>query len=156
MIEEDQRNAQRILPFIGGEEVSTHPSHEPQRFIINLSDLSEEDSRREWPKLLEIVEKKVKPQRAKVKRDVYRNKWWRYAEPQNALYEAIGTMPHVLVTGAAATMHHMMARIPTGGILSHKLCVFIFDRFSDLPRCSRECMKSGVVHLGRLLDQSTL
>ena len=72
----------------------------------------------------------MKPQRAKVKRDVYRNRWWRFAEPQNALYEAIGSKEYVLATGAAAAMHHMIASVPARAIFSHKLCIFIFDTFA--------------------------
>jgi hypothetical protein len=130
LVENDPKYLRRVLPFIGGEEVSTNPKHEAQRYIINLNDLSEEEARRDWPRLMEIVETKVRPQRKKVKRDVYRNKWWRYAEPQNALYEAIGSKKYVLVTGAAAAMHHMIARVHSEAIFSHKLCIFVFDEFS--------------------------
>ncbi len=122
--------AQRIFPFIGNEELSNDPEHLPKRFIFNLSDLDEFEARQKWPKLLEIAEARVKPQRSKLKRDVYRLKWWRFAEPQNALYDAIGGMKFVLATGAAAAMHHMIARIPSNVIFSHKLCVFVFDEFS--------------------------
>lgn len=44
----------------------------------------------DFPELLEIVRKRVKPERDKQKRSVYRERWWLYAERQTALYHAIG------------------------------------------------------------------
>ena len=78
----------------------------------------------DWPKLLAIVEEKVKPERRRVKRAVRRDNWWRFGDRQPALYRAIAGLEHVLVTGAAAVMHHMIARVSSQQVFSHKLIVF--------------------------------
>jgi hypothetical protein len=96
VIEIDAKYANRILPYIGGEEVNNDPRQHPHRYVFNLSDLDERTARKEWPLLLKIAEDRVKPQRSEVKRDIYRSRWWRFAEPQNALYKAIGRKEHVL------------------------------------------------------------
>lgn len=44
----------------------------------------------DFPELLRIVREKVKPEREKSNRAVYRNNWWQFAEKRPALYHAIG------------------------------------------------------------------
>ena len=78
----------------------------------------------DWPDLLAIVEERVKPERMKVKRQAHRLRWWHYGDKRPALYDAVAGPERVLVTGAAAVMHHMMTFIPTGHVCSHKLIVF--------------------------------
>ena len=78
----------------------------------------------DWPDALTIAEERVKPERMKVNRQVRRDRWWQFGDRQPALYAAIAGLERVLVTGAAAVMHHMMTFIPTGQVYSHKLIVF--------------------------------
>ncbi|HUO23050.1 MAG TPA: DNA methyltransferase [Caulobacteraceae bacterium] len=154
VIEKDPRNAERIFPFLGGEEVNTSPTHAPSRYVIDFADYplrrdpaltawaSMSAKQRElasrsnivptdypypvaadWPDLLEIVERRVKPERDKVDRQARRERWWRFGDRQPGLYAAIGPLEHVLVTGAAAVMHHMFARVSPKSVFSHKTIV---------------------------------
>jgi Eco57I restriction-modification methylase/restriction-modification enzyme MmeI-like protein len=52
LIAKDPRNAERIFPYIGGEEVNTHPSHAHHRYIINFEDfpLRRDASLSSWSK----------------------------------------------------------------------------------------------------------
>jgi hypothetical protein len=64
LIEKDPRNAERILPYIGGDEVNDSPTHEHHRYVINFSDMplkrdalieerwaaAEQSERKEWLK----------------------------------------------------------------------------------------------------------
>lgn len=38
LIAKDPRNAERIFPYIGGEEVNDSPTHAPRRYVINFED----------------------------------------------------------------------------------------------------------------------
>jgi hypothetical protein len=67
LIAQNPQNAERILPYIGGQEVNNHPRQEHHRYVINLDDLEEEQARYSWPDLLEIVEDKVRREREKLK-----------------------------------------------------------------------------------------
>ncbi|PYV07775.1 MAG: SAM-dependent methyltransferase, partial [Acidobacteria bacterium] len=53
----------RIPPYIGGEEINSDPLHRPRRFVISLSDVSDEGDLNRWPELKSIVEQRVKPER---------------------------------------------------------------------------------------------
>jgi hypothetical protein len=38
LIENNQKNAERIFPYLGGEELNDSPTHQPTRYIINFAD----------------------------------------------------------------------------------------------------------------------
>ena len=38
LIEKDRRNAERIFPFISGEELNDSPTHEHRRYVIKFED----------------------------------------------------------------------------------------------------------------------
>jgi hypothetical protein len=161
LIDKDPRNAERISPYIGNQEVVTDPAHSHQRYVINFGDMplcrdhrehgwfqmtpeTQTKSRREgsvpqdypgptaadWPDLINIVRRLVKPERDVQKRDAIRNRWWQYADKRPGLYRAIDSSPYVLVVGAAALTHHAFARMSTRQIFSHKLIVIAIGSFS--------------------------
>jgi hypothetical protein len=103
LIRKDPRNAERIFPYIGGEEVNDSPNHAHHRYVINFGDMAEEQARG-WPDLMKIVEEKVKPERTRKKpsgefvlRSPLPQKWWIYADKRPALYDVIRNIERVLV-----------------------------------------------------------
>jgi hypothetical protein len=90
-----------------------------------------EDEARKYPNLMAIVEEKVKPQRALSKRDVYRLRWWQYAEKQLALSRSIEPLDRVLVTNAQASTHHSLIFYRTDVVFANSLNIFPFERYSD-------------------------
>jgi hypothetical protein len=80
--------AERILPYIGGEEVNSSVHPEVRRYVIFLSDIEEEADLANWPYLREIVLAKVKPERDKLGRAMRlrRDSWVSvmYAEELNS------------------------------------------------------------------------
>jgi hypothetical protein len=109
----NSKNAEVILPYLGGEELTTDPQQRPSRFAINFATMSLEDAR-QWPELLNIVEEKVKPIRDKL--DGYsvairrREFWWQYGTYTPALYREIGSADRVLAI-SQTTARHLGARI---------------------------------------------
>lgn len=63
-----------IHPYLGDEEFLNRPNHAHHRFVIDLGQVSEEEAW-SYPELMSILEEKVKPRRAKVKRNRYRAYW---------------------------------------------------------------------------------
>ena len=96
LMKANPRNQERIFPYIGGSEVNTSPTHAHHRYVINFGELSEVEAR-EWPELMAIVEKKVKPKRLLDNREIYRRNWWQFCEKRVALYRAIASCDRVLV-----------------------------------------------------------
>jgi len=107
----DPRNGDLIFPYIGGSELNSHPEHKPHRYVINFGERSLAEAS-QWPDLLGIVERKVKPERDKNKREVRRKYWWRFGEVAPALYQAIKGMDRVLFNSQVST-HMTFAFLPT-------------------------------------------
>jgi hypothetical protein len=98
LIGENPKNAEVIFPYIGGKEVNDSPTHTHHRYVINFGDRTEEECRRQWPELLGIVEKKVKPSRLEQNREIRARYWWRFAETTPALFASMTGCAHILVT----------------------------------------------------------
>lgn len=128
LIAKDARNAERIFPYIGGEEVNDSPTHAHHRYVINFGQMSEAEAR-QWPDLIDIVEKKVKPSRLAQKRDVRANYWWRYGEVAPALYEAIRDLDRVLVVSRVGRVF-AFTWLPAGSVYSERLVVTASDKSS--------------------------
>lgn len=129
LIAADARNEQCIRPYIGGEELNTSPTQSARRWVIYFDEMNEMEAR-QWPALLRIVEEKVKPDRANKAKELAEWPWWQFWRVRAELYAAIAPFNIVLVTGAAAVMHHMIAQLPSNLVFSHKTVVFAFDNWS--------------------------
>ena len=130
LIAEYPKNKEVIFPYIGGDEVNSSPTHAHHRYVINFGERSEDECRREWPELMAIVERKVKPGRLTQNREIRARYWWRFGETCPALYAAITGCKQVLVTGAAATKYLTFPFLPTGMVFSHKLIVLPWENYS--------------------------
>jgi Eco57I restriction-modification methylase/MmeI, target recognition domain len=128
LIARDSRNAQRVFPYIGGEEVNSSPSQDFNRYVINFGQMTDGEAK-QWPDLFEIVQNKVKPERETDKREVRRKYWWRFGEVAAGLYEAIAPLERCLAT-AIVSKHLMFSFQPTGRVFSHKLYVFPLTNYT--------------------------
>jgi len=126
----DQRNLERIFPYLGGEEFNASPTQLHSRFIIDFGSMSETEARR-WPDLMSIVEGKVKPQRLRDNREAYKRNWWLHGERRIDLYQTIAAMERVLVC-SQTSKHRAVAFVPARQVFSTKLVVFAFDDPSAL------------------------
>lgn len=127
MIQTDQRSREVIFPIINGQEVNNNPKQEPGRSIINFFDWDIEKAS-QFTEVFARVEKLVKSEREKVKRATRRDRWWQYAERSTGLYSAIRPLQRCFVT-AIVTKHLNFSAAPTNYVFTHKLCVFVTDRW---------------------------
>jgi hypothetical protein len=161
LIDGDARNADRIFPYIGGEEVNTDPRHSHHRFVIDFADFplardsslplwtTASDSDRaawlrggivptdypgsvanDWPSLLSIVERRVRPEREKQNREARKKRWWRFGDRQAGLYGAVEGLPFVLATNCGAAPHLAIARLPARMVFAHSLDIFAYANLS--------------------------
>ena len=128
LIRLNSQNADRIFPYLGGEEVNSSSTHAFHRYVINFGSMPLEQAEK-WPDLIKIIREKVKPDRDKVKREAHRKYWWHYGDKRPALYEAIRELPRCLVT-ARVSKHLMFSLQPTDRIFSEQLYVFPLPRYA--------------------------
>lgn len=123
----------RILPFIGGDEVNSRSDHAAHRQVIFLSDIKEEADLEVFGPLEAIVREKVFPERMKL-RDTssgkqLKRKWWAYQAHRPMLYTKAAKFDRVLVTSLVSS-HLSFAFIPSSAVFSHKLGIIPTDSFS--------------------------
>lgn len=132
LIENNSKNAERIFPYIGGEEVNSSPTHTHHRYVINFGEFSQSEAR-EYPDLMKIVEDKVKPERQKLgdNADAKRRKqnWWLWGRYTPALFKAIAPLNRVLVISRVG-QHGSFTFIPNKIVYSDSLVVIAIDNFS--------------------------
>ena len=166
LIERNPRNAERIFPYIGGEEVNNSPALLHHRYVVDFADfplrrdgrekswlaMSREERQEalaaavvprdypdpvaaDWPDLLEIIERLVRPDRAKLgdNPDARRRKkhWWLYGRAPRSLYSTISRLDFVLATNAGAAPHLAFAKLPTKFVFANTLNIFAFDSLSS-------------------------
>ena len=131
LIEENPKNAEVIFPYIGGKEVNDSPIHAHHRYVISFGDRSEEECSSEWPEIMKILDKKVKPERTRKKpngeyalRPPLPQRWWHHADKRPALYAAIEDLSRILVVSriANALAFTFLARPVVG---NEKVIVFL-------------------------------
>lgn len=170
LVSANPRNAERIKPYLGGEEVNNSPSHSHHRFVIDfeefplrrdvhlqswfLNEGSEAcDKRRrewlregivpydyptpvaaDWPELLEILERLVKPERSKLGNDPdgkrRKHFWWQYGRRTPALDAAMQGIDQTLAIVLYGP-HLSFARLPSRTMFTNKIAPVALTDFSS-------------------------
>jgi hypothetical protein len=124
---------QRVLPYMGGDELNSSPTHSPHRYVINLSDILDEKGLRDWPELADVVRRKVKPYRdqlgANPNNVPLKRRWWAYQAHRPELYAALSQMRRALAC-SQTSKYIAFAFLPTNIVLSQKLNVFLFEEWA--------------------------
>jgi hypothetical protein len=130
LIAKDPRNAQRIFPYIGGEEICTSPTHAHHRYAIDFGEMSL-DQAAAWPDLLAIVEERVKPERANNPIPARRDRWWQHAGKCPELYSTITGLGRVLAI-TRVTQHLAPTFLPTNMVYADSTVIIALEQFSAL------------------------
>ena len=121
-----------IFPYIGGEELTTHPQHCHHRFVINFGERTADECRSRWPELWRIVEQKVKPERIGKDGDKYPrmvHEWWKFWNARGELQAATASVKRVLAISRVG-QHAAFAFLPSDMVFSDALIVFPLETFS--------------------------
>lgn len=153
------RNAERIKPYLGGDEIANDPRHQHHRYVIDFEDFPLKkdsslkswyfnqgteacDKRRQdwlkngvvpsdypgpvaadWPDLLSIVERLVRPERNKQNDQVGKDIWWRYLRSRPELATATLGHSRVLASNCGASPHLAIADLENGPVFANTLAV---------------------------------
>ncbi len=133
LLEKEPSLRERVLPYIGGEELNSSPTLSPHRYVIYLSDVAEESDLDRWPLIAAIVREKVKPERDKLGSNPnnipLKRRWWAYQAHRPDLYAAIRGLGRVLVNSQVSP-HLAFAFLPEGMVYSQKLCTFAISSYA--------------------------
>ncbi|MCB1133044.1 MAG: hypothetical protein KDN05_18115, partial [Verrucomicrobiae bacterium] len=158
LIEKDPRNAERIRPYLGGDELNNSPTHAHHRYCIDfnvfpldrqpmphpwakMDDVERARCRRvgivpqdypepvarDWPDLVEILERKVKSDTSIKSKAAAERLWWQFWRPRPDLRNALSGLRE-MHTLSAVSAHHGVTSISTAATCGHALVVFANDR----------------------------
>jgi hypothetical protein len=141
LIAKDPRNAERIFPYIGGEEVNDSPTHAHHRYVINFAEMSINEALA-WPDLMRIVEERVKPERDRLggnpDAERRRTRYWLWGRYTPGLFEATSGLDRVLVV-VLYSPHLTLTFIPAQTVLTHKLAAFAVGSHAALASLQSRC-----------------
>ena len=123
------KNAERIFPYIGGEELNSEPDHRHSRYVIDFDSIDEKVATSTWPDLIEIIRRFVLPDRLKLKRADLVKRWWQFAYRKDSLYAKISHASHVLALSRVSP-HLAIARIGAEQVFADSIVVFVFANFA--------------------------
>jgi hypothetical protein len=134
VIRQSPTAAERIFPYLGGEEVNTSPTQSFDRYVISFGQMSLPEAEH-WPELLTLLQQRGADQRGQTRRasdaEKLQNQWWLFERSRAELYAAIRGLVRGLVT-SQVSKHLIFSFQPTDRIFSHKLYVFPLDGFTPL------------------------
>ena len=137
----NEKNLEVIFPYIGGEEVSSKPNHSHHKFVIDFRDLPYDECKSKYPNVLDIIEKKVKPERQKLNSDgafklrkPLPQKWWIHGEKRPGLYGAISSFKKVLAI-TQTSKYTSFVFLNARQVFDQKLYVFPLDKYMHFALC---------------------
>ncbi|MBI4660699.1 MAG: hypothetical protein HY735_17825 [Verrucomicrobia bacterium] len=95
--------------------------------MISFDKMSEAEAR-QWPELIELVERKVRPEREGKASDLAACPWWQFWRPRMELREATKSLSNVFAI-SCHTEYVSFALAPARTILSHALVVIASESF---------------------------
>lgn len=127
LVRKSAENERLIFPYIGGEEVNTSPTQDFDRYTINFGRMELEEAE-QWPDLIEIVRRKVKPERDRQKGEnstsiARKRLWWRFDGVRPDLYAAISPLGRCLVN-SQVSKHLLFTFQPTNRVFAHTLYAY--------------------------------
>jgi hypothetical protein len=128
IVARDPSCADRIRPYMSGEDLNNAPTLSAKRFVIDFDDLELEEAER-WPDLLELVRTKVLPERLSKPKELARWPWWRFWRTRKEMREAIKGFSRMIVTAQTGNAQ-AFAFIATSVIPSHSVVVVARDSYA--------------------------
>lgn len=119
-------NSEVVKPYLGGEDLNTHPKQLASRWAIDFRDYTLEECESKWPEALARIRELVKPKRDLTRRAAHRKYWWHHGDKRPALYKSIADKEEVFVI-ARVTKYVAIVGVPANQIFHDKVYVF------DLP-----------------------
>jgi hypothetical protein len=130
IIRERPSSAERITPYLGGEDLNSRPDQGTDRFVIGFGRMELDECRSRWPELAALVEATVKSDRESRPKNAQSAylaaHWWQWHTDRPTLQEAIKGMERILVASAVSE-HLALVFQPPSRTFGHVLNIFAFD-----------------------------
>lgn len=136
LIDADPKNREVVRPYINGEDLTSRPSLDASRYVINFYDWPESVAA-EYTEPFAHLLRQVKPERQRLKPDGSHQlrkplpqRWWQYADKRPGLYRAIAQKEQVFAV-PRVSKYALPARATADQVFSDAIVVFATDDLAD-------------------------
>ncbi|QQD22782.1 ATP phosphoribosyltransferase regulatory subunit [Oceanospirillaceae bacterium ASx5O] len=186
LISNSQKNSECLSPYLNGEDINSRIDQSPSRWVINFKDFplkrqdignwrdANEKLKKTWmrsgvvpldypfqvaedyPELLEIVRKKVKPERDRLAngnstaRD-RAHRWWQFARPTIKMYSHISKLERFLVH-PLTSKYNTFAFFENGIVPSHMTVVIAMQTWAEYAVLQSEIHWKWALEYGNKLE----
>jgi hypothetical protein len=139
-----------IKPYFSTEDITENPTLAPQRWVIDFGERTLGEVRR-FPRLLKIVEEKVRPFRLTQKHQSVKDRWWLFEGRRTELYTKLSFIESALIAPQVAK-HLFFVFMSTKSVFSHMVSVCCFDHFAAFAALQNRCHEIWVRAFGFTLE----
>ena len=129
ILSKDPRNQDVISKYLGGADFNSHPQQLSSRYVIDFGDMPKQDAMT-WPDLFSIVEKRVRPIRAKNKQRNYRENWWLHANRVDDAGPYLEKHGRLLAL-TCVSQHLALAFVERGTIIQDRMMLFLLSQNAE-------------------------
>ncbi|NTW45304.1 MAG: hypothetical protein HGB14_12975, partial [Anaerolineaceae bacterium] len=127
-------NQECLFPYLNGQDINSSLTQSPTRWVIDFGN-REFNNAQNYPDLLKILEKRVKPERMKLRTDIstyerMRKYWWQHQEFAVKLKETIRPLTKFLTRSRVSELH-MLTFASKEWFCGDATAIFAFDTFSQ-------------------------
>ncbi|XTZ16486.1 DNA methyltransferase [Micromonospora echinospora] len=94
----DEKYRNVVRPYITSDDISEDPGQQPRRWIVDFAQLPLEAAAK-YPLALTLVRQRVKPDRERNNRPLYRQNWWQFGEARPGMRAALEGLPRYIAAG---------------------------------------------------------
>lgn len=130
LLASDSRNADVVRPLLNGEELTTHPQHLAERWVIDFADWPQERCEQyldPFRVLLERVRPAVEAKKSRYSGWI--DRWWQFWNPRPRMRGAIRDLDRVIAIALTSKVVQP-AMVDNDRVFSHAIGVFAFDDFA--------------------------
>ena len=96
-----------VRPYLMGDDVVNDPSQAPTRWIIDFGTRALEDAQA-WPRALELVRERVRPERSRNRDRGFRERWWQFGRARGEMRNALAGLPRYVAANRVGKRLHFI------------------------------------------------
>jgi hypothetical protein len=121
-----------VFALFGGIDLNQQPELRPEKWVINVSEIQDEEALKSLPEIHKIIVERVKPEREQLPDNAnnrpLKRRWWAYQAPRPELYRRLRQRQFCLAH-AEISPHLAFRRVPTGPIYIKTAIVIDLEAF---------------------------
>jgi hypothetical protein len=114
-----------VRPYLIGDDIANEPGQRPSRWVIDFATMSLESAKR-FPRALDIVEERVRPEREKNNDPRFKRDWWLFGRPRGEMRDAVAPLGRYLA-GTATGKRLLLCWCQPAWCPSNATNVFAFE-----------------------------